>query len=93
MEALLRERALPPWANDHATALTTDARAVILKKEVDVLSGPDPNDTVLFKLHEGAIVKHERLEDGWALVQVSEEKRGWVPAKDLERIIMDIKRI
>jgi tetratricopeptide (TPR) repeat protein len=67
--------------------LRTDDRAIVLKKEVDVLSGPDPQDTVLFKLHEGAIVNNERSEDGWVLVHLSEEKRGWVQSKDLERII------
>jgi tetratricopeptide (TPR) repeat protein len=67
--------------------LNTDTRAVILNEEVNVRSGPDPYDTVLFKLHEGAIVKQERSEDGWALVHLSREKRGWVPAKDLERIL------
>lgn len=73
--------------------LSTDTRAVILNEEVNVLSGPDPQDTVLFKLHEGAIVKQERSEDDWALVNLSEEKRGWIPSKDLEKIIRDIYRI
>ena len=67
--------------------LDTDDRAVILNEEVNVRSGPDPQDTVLFKIHEGTMVHHERSEDGWVLVHLSEEKRGWVQAKDLERII------
>ena len=67
--------------------LRTDGRAIVLEKEVHVLSGPDPQDTVLFKLHEGAIVNNERSEDGWMLVYLTEEKRGWVQTKDLERII------
>jgi tetratricopeptide (TPR) repeat protein len=67
----------------------TDDRTVILDAEVKVLSGPDSRDTVLFKLHAGAIVNNERSEDGWALVKLSQEQRGWVQSKELERIIPD----
>ena len=67
--------------------LNTDDRAVILDEEVNVLSGPDSQDTVLFKIHKGTIVHNERSEDGWVLVHLSEEKRGWVQSKDLERIL------
>ena len=67
--------------------LSTDNRAVILAEEVSLLSGPDPRDTVLFKLHEGTIVHSERSEDGWVLVHLSDEKRGWVQSENLEMII------
>jgi len=67
----------------------TDDRAVILAKEVNVLSGPDPEDTVLFKIHEGTIVHNERSEDGWELIHLSEEQRGWVQSKSVERIMME----
>jgi len=65
----------------------TDDRAVILAQEVDVLAGPDPQDTVLFKLHEGAVVHHERSEDGWHLIYLCSERRGWVRSQDLKKII------
>ena len=64
----------------------TDDRAVILAEELDVLAGPDPQDTVLFRLHEGAIVHHERYEDGWCLIHLSSKRRGWIRSQDLERI-------
>ncbi len=64
----------------------TDSRAVILAKELNVLAGPHIRDTVLFKLHEGAIVNHERSEDGWSLVRLPDKKRGWVKAEAIERI-------
>ena len=64
----------------------TDGRAVILKKEVNILSGPDIQDTVLFKLHEGTIVHHERSEDGWFLIRLPDKKRGWVEAEAVEQI-------
>ncbi len=67
--------------------LATDNRAVILAKEVQVRAGPDPGDTVLFKIHEGAIVHYERPEDGWVLIHLSKDKRGWIPATQVERIV------
>ena len=54
-----------------------DDRAVVVQEEINVLSGPDMMDTVLFKLHEGTIVNLERAEGGWSLVEISKDKRGW----------------
>lgn len=64
----------------------TDDRAVILDQAVNVLAGPDAKDTLLFKLHDGTIVNHERTEEGWHLISLSDEKRGWVKAEAIERI-------
>jgi tetratricopeptide (TPR) repeat protein len=61
----------------------SDDRAVVLKQEVSILAGPDVRDTVLFKLHEGTIVHHERSEDGWSLVHLPDKKRGWVKTEDV----------
>ena len=68
--------------------LHTDRRGVILAPEVNVLAGPDEKDTVLFKLHEGAILDYERQEDDWALIGLSDTKRGWIKAADIERILL-----
>jgi tetratricopeptide (TPR) repeat protein len=67
--------------------LKTDRRAVILAEEVDVLAGPDANDTVLFKLHEGTTIHRERIEDGWSLIRLSESKRGWIKSSAIEQIL------
>ncbi len=64
----------------------TDDRVVILAEEVDVLAGPDPQDTVLFKLHAGTVAHHERSEDGWCLIHLSSESRGWIRSRDIERV-------
>lgn len=66
--------------------LATDNRAVVLEKEVNILAGPDTKDTVLFKLHEGALVRQERAEDDWALIRLSDDKRGWVKSDFIEKI-------
>lgn len=64
----------------------TDNRVVVLDKEVSILAGPDMKDTVLFKLHEGDMVHHERSEDGWYLISLPDGKRGWINAKAVESI-------
>jgi tetratricopeptide (TPR) repeat protein len=66
--------------------LTPDLRAVVLVGEVDVLAGPDSNDTVLFKLHEGTTVHRERIEDGWSLIRLSDDKRGWLKSSAIEPV-------
>ncbi len=67
--------------------IETDDRAIIIEEEVNILAGPHVQDTVLFKLHEGTIVHYERSEDGWSLVHLPDEKRGWINANSLERIM------
>ena len=66
--------------------IDTDDRAVILQGEVNVLAGPDSGDTVLFRLHEGTIVRQERSEDGWKLLRLPDKKRGWVESKAVQLI-------
>jgi hypothetical protein len=62
----------------------TDQRAVILIGQAHVLAGPDSNDTVLFELHEGTTIYRERTEDGWSLIQLSKNKRGWIESSAIE---------
>ena len=64
-----------------------DHRAVVLSNEVEVRAGPDPGDTALFKIHEGAVVRHARSEGDWVLLQLSEDKRGWAESRHLERVV------
>lgn len=64
----------------------TDNRAIILKKEVNVQAGPDIHDIILFKIHEGTVLSHERSEDGWSLIRLPDQKRGWVKAEAIENI-------
>jgi tetratricopeptide (TPR) repeat protein len=68
--------------------LNTDNRAVILEQEVNILAGPDISDTVLFNLHAGTIVHHERSEDGWSLISLPDKKRGWVKAGAIESVVI-----
>ena len=68
-------------------AWAIDNRAVVLSEEIVVQAGPDSRDTVLFKLHAGAVVRVERTENDWTLLQLSEGKRGWAQSHQLERVI------
>ena len=66
---------------------SADGRAVILAGEVDVLAGPDPKDTGLFKLHAGTLVRTERDESGWTLIRIADDKRGWVKSDSLGLVV------
>jgi hypothetical protein len=39
------------------------------------------------KAARGAVICHERSEDGWCTIHVSIEKRGWIRSQDLEKVI------
>ncbi|MBU1053557.1 MAG: SH3 domain-containing protein [Proteobacteria bacterium] len=67
--------------------LNTDDRAVILEKEANIHAGPDAKDTLLFKLHEGTVVHHERSEEGWSIISLPDKKRGWINNGALKNII------
>ena len=67
-----------------------DERSVVISPEINVLSGPADEDTLLFKLHEGTLVRHERDEEGWMLIRLSENRRGWVRSDDLRLISQNI---
>lgn len=64
----------------------SDNRAVVLQEKINVLSGPDPDDTVLFVLHAGTTVYYERSEDKWKLISLPDRKRGWVEDNAVELI-------
>lgn len=66
--------------------LETDQRVVVFAEELNVLAGPDPDDTVLFKLHAGTVLERERSEGNWSLIRLSDEKRGWVESDAIGRV-------
>lgn len=65
---------------------TSDDRAIVLAKEIDVRAGPDLEETLLFKVHEGSTVHRERSEGKWVLLHLSKDKRGWTQLDKIERI-------
>lgn len=67
--------------------IETDNRCIVLPAEVAVHAGPQEADTVLFKLHQGAVVNGVRSEDGWTLVRLPDKKRGWMKNAAFERVI------
>jgi tetratricopeptide (TPR) repeat protein len=64
----------------------SDNRAVILSEEADVLSGPDSGDKLLFQVHAGTVVYLKDTEDKWKLINLPDNKRGWIKADTLESI-------
>jgi tetratricopeptide (TPR) repeat protein len=67
-------------------SISSDKRVVVLPEEIDVLSGPDAGDTLLFRLHSGTIAVRERTEDNWKLIRLPDGKRGWVKSDAVESI-------
>jgi len=66
----------------------SDDRAIVLAEELNVRAGPALEETLLFKIHAGSVVHHERSEGDWALLHLSKDKRGWAKADMLERIAL-----
>lgn len=56
---------------------------VVLAKRVDVKSEIGNASTTLFQLHAGAPVSIAKEKEGWALIELSGNKRGWVPKEFL----------
>jgi len=66
-----------------------DQRVVIVNREVEALAGPDKKDTLLFKLHEGAIVSFERSESDFSLIRLPDGRRGWLASSSVKFIVPD----
>lgn len=49
----------------------------------DIRSGPGELNTVVFQLHEGAPFILDAKEDSWYKIRLSDQKIGWVSAKDV----------
>lgn len=60
---------------------------VILPTEVNVVSSPHEQATVLFKLHEGTESIVTNQVDNWVEIQFDASKKGWLPSDSL--IIID----
>jgi len=60
--------------------------AVITVEQAKARSGPDPEQTVNFIVHEGTTVHVERLEGDWSLVRLPSGLGGWVSSADLTEI-------
>lgn len=59
---------------------------VVVAEEIMVRSGNSINDTVLFKLHEGAEFEWLQESAGWVKIRLCDEKKGWVQHDIVERI-------
>ena len=55
----------------------------VVNAEVRVFSGPAENNTVIFKLREGAPFIVSRQDSSWYQINLSDGKKGWVSQKDV----------
>jgi tetratricopeptide (TPR) repeat protein len=61
-------------------------KAAVIPGETSVRSGPGTRFTEEFVLHQGTVLRVHREAEGWALVSVSPDLKGWVSSDSLERI-------
>ncbi|MEI6126771.1 MAG: SH3 domain-containing protein [Pseudomonadota bacterium] len=59
---------------------------IVLAKEIMVRSGDSINDTVLFKLHEGAEVAWGEEHADWIKIALCDGKKGWVQKEAVGKI-------
>ena len=64
-------------------SLETSRSAVIIKSEISVRSGFDPQSTILFQLHDGAEIVIKKIKDSWFLIETPSGKKGWVKSEDI----------
>ena len=71
-----------------ARTLTSDegSAAIVLRGQIEARFEPSLTARVAFVLHEGTKVQVERYEDTWALIQVPNGLRGWVPRSSFDII-------
>ncbi len=69
-----------------AYAFLFDHSGIVVAPEIMVRSGKSINDTVLFKLHEGAAFSWRDEGDGWVKIKLCDGKKGWVQKETVEKI-------
>ncbi|MEA2076903.1 MAG: tetratricopeptide repeat protein [Candidatus Marinimicrobia bacterium] len=61
--------------------------AIILEREVNILSEPGKDATVLFILHEGSkVMINKNIEDSWSNISYFDDKIGWVQCSAIGEI-------
>ncbi|MFQ6617139.1 MAG: tetratricopeptide repeat protein [Fidelibacterota bacterium] len=62
------------------------SRAIIMEKEIAVVSAPNSSATQLFLIHEGTKVEVREKDNNWFKIKLEDGKSGWIPANSLEII-------
>lgn len=66
--------------------ITRTDMAVIISKEVNVLSGPSSKEPISFTIHEGISCRILDETEGWRRIRLANGFNGWIRHKDLEVI-------
>ncbi|MBI5416564.1 tetratricopeptide repeat protein [Candidatus Poribacteria bacterium] len=61
-------------------------RGVVISKELEVRSGPGPDNTLIFTIHEGSKVEIIKQEPEYYEVILPNGEKGWVDGKNVEII-------
>lgn len=60
--------------------------AVVIPHEITVRAGTSINDTPLFKLHEGTVLRWKEESEGWVKIELCDGKKGWVYKDTIARL-------
>ena len=60
--------------------------AVLLSETAIGYSGPSPDFTRVFTIHEGLILEIEQEQDNWSLVKLPNGIGGWITSDSLEKV-------
>jgi len=66
--------------------ITRTDMAVIIAKEVNVLSGPSSKEPISFTIHEGISCRVLDENEGWCRIRLANGFNGWMRRSDLEVI-------
>ena len=66
--------------------LENTREAVVLTDKMDVLSGPSPDNPILFSIHEGLKVRIENQLADWVQISLENGWNGWAKKEDLGTI-------
>ncbi len=66
------------WSGTRFYHYKHNNEAVISSSKVNAYSGPGENYTKLFTIHEGLIIKINKIDNAWTLVSLSNGFSGWV---------------
>lgn len=64
-----------------------DKHAIVFASSSTIQSTPSINGTELFVLHEGTKVKVLDKVGSWYNIQLPDERQGWIPCKDVKKIV------
>ncbi len=78
------------WSYLQHIYIKNHKEAVIIVFETKVMSEPNPNSNLIYKLHEGTKLKVLESNSSWLKVQMPDKNQAWIVKSDLAILNMNI---